>query len=264
MFWNVLNGGGFRERTARLGYLQLPLLLTIYKDKEPKTLATSYLLTKRASARSTWGPALPRLLDHAGRAARAAYGGGGGINPPRRGNAPAGESCERAGGGGCDETGGQQNLTSCHAGAWLLATPSALSPLATLSQSANLTRVDLTVGRTVIPMLARSGEYVEFLAARAELFAAGLYPGVDYIIEESMSRRRDDDLITLRPAYPLVKKLERDDHVSVPLIWLRGRPGSSYALHCCISLRLLRQSWLVFGFTLSQFLTLSKSSASMT
>ena len=57
---------------------------------------------------------------------------------------------------------------------------------------------------------------------RAELFAAGLYPGVDYIIEES-SRDEDDDLITLRPAYPLVKKLERDDWpVSVLLIWRQG------------------------------------------
>ena len=151
--------------------------------------------------------------------------------------------------------------------AWLLATPSALSPLATLSQSANLTRVDLTVGRTVIPTLARKWESnAEFLAARAELFAAGLYPGVDYIIEES-SRDEDDDLITLRPAYPLVKKLERDDWpVSVPFDlaprWTTPAVYNAFTAAFAVALAL---SWLVFGFTLSQFLTLSKiPSASMT
>ena len=40
------------------------------------------------------------------------------------------------------------------------------------------------------------------------MFAAGLYPGVDYIVEQVAP---DDGMITVRPSYPLVRELERDD-----------------------------------------------------
>ena len=50
------------------------------------------------------------------------------------------------------------------------------------------------------------------LSVRNELFAQGLYPGVDYEILENSS---EDGTVTVRPAYPLVKKLERDWPVTV-------------------------------------------------
>ena len=140
-----------------------------------------------------------------------------------------------------------------------------LAVICTLSQqSANLTRQELTVGRTVIPTLARRWDSNEdFRAARAELFAAGLYPGVDYIIE---GNDEAEGLVTLRPAYPLVKKLERDDWpVSVPFElaprWTTPTVYNAFTAAFAVGLAL---TWLLFGFALSTVLTLSKiPSASM-
>ncbi len=72
---------------------------------------------------------------------------------------------------------------------------------------------DLSVGDTVVPTLARRWEAnADMMAARERMFAAGLYPGVDYQIES-----REGNVLTVRPIYPLVEKLERDDWpVSVP------------------------------------------------
>ena len=121
---------------------------------------------------------------------------------------------------------------------------------------ANLQPTDLEVGRTVIPTLARRWETSsDFRTARAELFARGLYPGVDYVIEAN-----DGKLVTLRPAYPLVKKLERDDWPVVVPFGLAPRwttPAVYNALTAVFALG-LATGGLVLGFILSSFLTLSK------
>ena len=64
---------------------------------------------------------------------------------------------------------------------------------------------DLSVGDTVVPTLARRWEAnADMMAARERMFAAGLYPGVDYQIES-----REGNVLTVRPIYPLVEKLEQ-------------------------------------------------------
>lgn len=87
-----------------------------------------------------------------------------------------------------------------------------VSAAALFKLSVKLRADELTVGRVVIPTLARPDwkSQAEFKAARAEMFAQGLYPGVDYTIEA-----RDDSELTVRPIYPLVEKLERQWPVSV-------------------------------------------------
>ena len=129
-------------------------------------------------------------------------------------------------------------------------------------KAANLQPGDLTLGRTVIPTLARKWDTnEEFRAVRSELFAAGLYPGVDYIIEG-----RNGDLVTLRPAYPLVKKLERDDwpvQVAFDLAPRWTTPAIYNAFTALFAIG-LASTWLALGFALSTVLTLSKiPSASM-
>ncbi|KAL3907706.1 MAG: hypothetical protein SGPRY_010078 [Prymnesium sp.] len=64
-------------------------------------------------------------------------------------------------------------------------------------------------GMTVIPTLARRwGSRQSMLETRAEMMERGLYPGVDYTISEVSE---EGATLTLRPAYALVQKLERDD-----------------------------------------------------
>ena len=72
---------------------------------------------------------------------------------------------------------------------------------------------ELTVGRVVIPTLARFDynlfapeSRTAFLSARQRMFAQGLYPGVDYLVEE----RSAGGALSVRPTYPLRKKLERE------------------------------------------------------
>lgn len=137
------------------------------------------------------------------------------------------------------------------------ATPTALLNLS----SANLQPEDLTVGRTVIPTLAKRWDSnTAFRAKREELFANGLFPGVDYIVEGN-----DGVLITLRPAYPLVQKLERDWPVAVP--WALAPRWTTPAVYNAFTAAFalgLATTWLLLGLVLSKGLTLSKiPSASM-
>ena len=86
-----------------------------------------------------------------------------------------------------------------------------LAPLlaTALKASANLKASELTVGRTVIPTLARRWESSDaFIEKRTALFAAGLYPGVDYEILEAQP---EDGTVTVKPIYRLDKKYERTD-----------------------------------------------------
>ena len=67
----------------------------------------------------------------------------------------------------------------------LLSTASALR-LPSFSSFWQLKSADLSVGDVVIPTMARRWEdRAAFRAARERMFAAGLYPGVDYAIEEA-------------------------------------------------------------------------------
>ena len=104
VFWNVLNGGGFRELNGTLRLLVLGLLLTydIQRQRAENAGLLLYLLTKspRLGVLS-----LARLRLARPCRPRCARPMGGGLTPPPERYAPAGESCERAGGGGCDETG---------------------------------------------------------------------------------------------------------------------------------------------------------------
>lgn len=86
-----------------------------------------------------------------------------------------------------------------------------LCAAAALNFKATLVDSDLTIGRVVIPTLARSWDTRrEFREARETLFAEGLYPGVDYVI-----LARTESTVTVKPEYPLVAKLEREWPVTV-------------------------------------------------
>ena len=115
---------------------------------------------------------------------------------------------------------------------------------------------ELTVGRTVIPTLARAGwkSRAEFRQARADMFARGLYPGVDYIIEE-----RNRTRVIVRPIYPLVKKLEREDWpVSVDIALApRWMDPAAYNLLTAFFALALAGTGLAIGFLLSLFFTFS-------
>lgn len=71
---------------------------------------------------------------------------------------------------------------------------------------------ELSADMTVIPTLYGYWESrPSMLERRAEMMAAGLYPGVDYKVCD-VSRATDDKaMISLQPAYALVEKLERED-----------------------------------------------------
>jgi len=123
------------------------------------------------------------------------------------------------------------------------------------SPTSSLDPKELTVGRTVVPTLARrwktKGEWKE---ARADMFAAGLYPGVDYIIEDLRGGRA----LMVRPAYPLIAKLERDWPVlvetSVAPRWMD--PAAYNALTACFAFG-IAMGGLLFAVLLSATLTFS-------
>lgn len=114
---------------------------------------------------------------------------------------------------------------------------------------------ELRVGRTIVPTLARRWESrPAFRAARERMFAAGLYPGVDYVIEAS-----DGDAVTVRPEYPLVAKLERADwpvRVDVALSPRWMDPAAYNVLVAGFGLA-LAAGLLAGGLLLSATLTLS-------
>lgn len=134
--------------------------------------------------------------------------------------------------------------------------PSSLLPPTLKLPSTNLQPADLTVGRVVIPTLARPAwdSPAQFRGVRADMFAQGLYPGVDYTIEE-----RDQSTVTLRPIYPLVDKLERNDWPVTVDISLAPRwfDPLAYNLLSAVFALGLAASGLVFFFVLSFFLTFS-------
>jgi signal peptidase I len=123
--------------------------------------------------------------------------------------------------------------------------------------SSELRADELLVGRTVIPTLARRWESsTAFTERRNALFAAGCYPGVDY---EILAAQPEDGTVTIRPAYPLVKRLERDDWpvtvpCTLPVRWMD--PAMYNLLTLAVSLT-LGLSWLLLGGLLASALTLS-------
>ena len=123
-----------------------------------------------------------------------------------------------------------------------------------LNLSASLQPEDLVVNRTVIPTLARPWEsQASFREKRTQLFAAGLYPGVDYKILSL-----EKGTVTVRPAYPLVAKLEREWPVTVPTdLAPRWMDPLAYNLLTAVFAIGLGLSWLVLGWLLSSVLTLS-------
>lgn len=77
----------------------------------------------------------------------------------------------------------------------------------------NVPPSDLVVGRVFVPTLARRWkDQTEFRSKRNELFEKGLYPGVDYRIEELCEA---EGTCTVRPIYPVRDFLERDWPVCV-------------------------------------------------
>jgi len=129
------------------------------------------------------------------------------------------------------------------------------------SKWTNLVPSELTPGRVVVPTLARYwGSRDAFIKARGRLFAEGLYPGVDYRIENT-----SPGLVTVRPCYPLVAKLERDWPVTVAVTlaprWMD--PAAYNVLTAGFSFALAAGGLLV-GFAASSLVTLSViSSTSM-
>ena len=123
-----------------------------------------------------------------------------------------------------------------------------------LNASFTLTAADLTVGRVVIPTLARRWESNRaFRDARASLFAEGLYPGVDYKILD-----RSPTTVTVQPEYPLVAKLEREWPVTVETALApRWMDPAAYNLLTAGFAVGLAVSWVLLGFLLSSVLTLS-------
>lgn len=137
----------------------------------------------------------------------------------------------------------------------------ALSPQSLLQRSPlrSLREEELTAGLTVTPTLAR-GDWENqqaFREARNEMFAAGLYPGVDYRIEARKETASGVQL-QLRPIYPLIAKLEREWPVVVPPAlapsWLS--PGGYNVLVAGFAL-VLASGGLLAGLLLASTLTLS-------
>ena len=115
---------------------------------------------------------------------------------------------------------------------------------------------ELTVGRVVIPTLARPDwqSPAEFRRVRTEMFASGLYPGVDYRVEA-----RSATELTVRPIYPLVTRLDRSDWPVTIAISLAPRwmDPAAYNLLTAAFALLLAGSGLLVGFVVSLFLTFS-------
>lgn len=68
-------------------------------------------------------------------------------------------------------------------------------------------RGSLVEGDRIVPLWAS-------LSGRSRMMALGVYPGVDYVVEKAALEGGE---VTLRPAYRLVPKLEREWPVTVPL-----------------------------------------------
>ena len=133
-------------------------------------------------------------------------------------------------------------------------TPPSWSPTGSLGPT------DLTVGRTVVPTLARRWRSSdEWKQAREAMFAAGVYPGVDYIVEERTEEvtggRR---MLMVKPAYPLIAKLEREWPIIVdPSIAPRWMDKNAYnVLTACFAFG-MAIGGLLLALLLSATLTFS-------
>ena len=122
-----------------------------------------------------------------------------------------------------------------------------------------LAETELRTGRTVIPTLARRWDSQQtMLERRAEMMAAGLYPGVDYKICEAYESE-SRGVLCVRPAYALVKKLERDDWpVTVPVDlapqWFAPPAYNTMVAGFAVG---IAAAWLALGAILASGLTLS-------
>ena len=123
-----------------------------------------------------------------------------------------------------------------------------------LNLKASIDPEDLVVNRTVIPTLMRPWEsQASFREKREQLFAAGLYPGVDYKILSL-----EEGTVTVRPEYPLVAKLEREWPVTVPTdLAPRWMDPMAYNLLTAVFAVGLGIGGLGIGVLLSSVLTLS-------
>ena len=108
-----------------------------------------------------------------------------------------------------------------------------------------------------------------FLEKRQQMFNLGIYPGVEYRIKSIMHRNEsieatsgldsdEDVLLEIRPAYKLIKELERDWPVTIPLKqipWCLSR--GSYNVITIAGSVSLATSFLLASFVASCSLTLS-------
>ena len=128
---------------------------------------------------------------------------------------------------------------------------------------AKLRRSDLQIGQTVVPTLA--GEEIQpsrrdaVMARRQRMFDAGLYPGVDYEIEGSSTDATGELLLTVKPIYPLIEKLEREDWpVTVPFsLASRWMSPTAYNLLTATVTLALVTGGLLLAVALSSVVTFS-------
>lgn len=80
-------------------------------------------------------------------------------------------------------------------------------------------RADIEVGDVIVPVIGRKfGDFPTFLSKRYDMFCKGIYPGVEFTILDIQKQEKEDNcVITVRPAYPLIKQLERDWPITVKL-----------------------------------------------
>ena len=75
----------------------------------------------------------------------------------------------------------------------------------------------------IVPVVGKGRSSRPFMEVRAELFDYGVYPGVEYRILNIINSTNandnitdDDQILVVRPVYPLIRELERDWPVTIP------------------------------------------------
>jgi len=113
-------------------------------------------------------------------------------------------------------------------------------------------------GQVVVPTLAtrRWRTSAEWKQARADMFSAGLYPGVDYVVVQRAGGRKM--LLSVKPTYPLIARLEREWPVVVdPTVAPRWMDPLAYnVLTACFAVG-AALGGLLLALLLSTTLTLS-------
>ena len=76
----------------------------------------------------------------------------------------------------------------------------------------------------IVPVVGKGRSTRPFMEVRAELFDYGVYPGVEYRIINIINSTNINDnntdneqMLVVRPVYPLIRELERDWPVSIPI-----------------------------------------------